>query len=396
MILDRARLKIAAATRHLPKYTCAETIDRSYFTRVSPGAASLCDQSSSDAAKARASLRLQAIDRVRLDVSQGDGSQIHSWPGAGRLEPVEIDRLITRGPAGTGGFGGYLIDIFGNEGTQFDFQNERSDSGRRVFTYGYRVTGEVSHYQIGAGDGWVTTPYDGTFDLNVDSLELLRLTVVTPALPAETGLCEARSTLDYTPIRIGSGEFLLPRQSALRLEARGVPQPGERSEYLVTESASAFTNCREYLADAAPPAVPNPSSPLVLPTGVHVTLRLDAAIDSDIAAMGDPVTATLLNSVHAGATVHGRISRMEQWRGSSSMLIVGIHWDSISLGGDSAPLAALIFGQTFSGPTLGRVGNRPAAPNIPEIFSFPTGAKRYVIPAGYKSQWITVQPQESK
>src|SRR5262249_31748990 len=95
-------------------------------------------------------------------------------------------------------------------------------------------------------------------------------------------------------------------------------------------------------------------------------------------------------------TVHGRISRMELWRGSSRMLIVGIHWSSISLGADSAPFAALIVGETFSRPTAGRGVIMPAPANIPEILVFPTGAKRYVIPAGYKSEGTPRPPQESK
>ncbi len=333
---------------------------------------------------------------MRLEVSQGDGRQIHSWPGAGHLEPVDIDRLITRGPVGTGGFGGYLMDIFGNEGTQFDFRSESSASGHHIFSYGYRVAEEMSHYKIGAGAGWMTTAYDGTFDIDAESLKLLRLSIGTPALPAETGLCAARSTLEYTPIHIGSGEYLLPRQSLLHLEARGVPQGSGRFEYLVTESASTFTNCREYQTESAPPSAPNPKSEPALPVGTRVGLRLDAAIDSDTAAMGDPVTATLLNTIHAGAIAHGRISRVEQWRAPSALLIVGIHWNSISLGNDSAPFAALTVGKMFLGPTAGHMGNRSPPADIPEILLFPTGGKRYVVPAGYKSEWMVTQPSESK
>ena len=35
-ILARARYEIAAAMRRLPKYTCVETIDRSYYVRAAP------------------------------------------------------------------------------------------------------------------------------------------------------------------------------------------------------------------------------------------------------------------------------------------------------------------------------------------------------------------------
>src|ERR1700691_4279180 len=75
--LARARVGIVAALRGLPKYTCVQTIDRSYFTLAVANSA--CDRSSANIEKGHASLRLNATDRVRLNVALGPGIEIHSW-----------------------------------------------------------------------------------------------------------------------------------------------------------------------------------------------------------------------------------------------------------------------------------------------------------------------------
>jgi len=60
----------------------------------------------------------------------------------------------------------------------------RTDAGRQVFTYGYRVAEELSYYKVRTSKGWVITAFDGTFDIGTAALELLGITVGTPALPS--------------------------------------------------------------------------------------------------------------------------------------------------------------------------------------------------------------------
>jgi hypothetical protein len=115
--LVRARAGIAATLRQLSQYTCVQTIRRSYLTHET--APSSCDQAAVDKKKGRNPLRLNVTDRVRLNVALGPGVEIHSWPGADRFETGEIDELVNRGPVATGSFGGYLVDIFDNDGVEF-------------------------------------------------------------------------------------------------------------------------------------------------------------------------------------------------------------------------------------------------------------------------------------
>jgi len=406
--LARARINISATMRRLPRYACVQTIDRSYFTRVTPKDAAIpsCGQASADTKKGDASLRLTVTDRLRLDVAQGDRGEIHSWPGASRFETGEIDELIGRGPAGTGSFGGYLVDIFDNQATQFDFTGERDDAGRRIFAYAYRVAQEKSHYGIRTTDGWVITAYHGTFEIDAASLELLRMTIDAPELPKETGLCEAESALDYSRVRIGDGDFLLPRQSQLHLVNRGT---------IETNNASVFTNCQEYRAESvvhygddagiSGAEAANMKSQMDLPKGLPFSLRLSAEIDSDIAAAGDPVTATVTQPardpkskevlIPVGAVAHGRISRMEHRILPAPSFIIGIAWQSIEIGGVGSPLAAnpapRPVAPASSNHPLG-LQARPMPVGPPDALFFPTGEKRYVIHAGSESRWVTLTP----
>ena len=416
--LTRARLKISATMRRLPKYACLQTIDRSYFTRVTApnSAAPACGQSNGDAKpdpkKARSAVRLDSTDRVRMEVAQGDTSEIHSWPGESHFITGHIDQLVGHGPIASGSFGGYLVDIFDNNGAQFHFLGEKAEAGRRIFEYAYRVPREISHYHVGAdNDGWVVTGYQGTFEIDADSLELLRLKVQTEELPAETHLCKAESALEYARVRIGDGDFLLPRQSDLHLAQRS---PRE------TDSTSVFTGCREFLAesvvsfddDAGTPGASGASaakSPIVLPEGISLPLRLSAAIDSDTAAAGDAVNATVTQPVRspkskailipAGAVAHGRISRMEHRLVPSPSFTFAIAWQTIEINGVASPLTANVDRSAETAPirlprqTLQR---RPAPLAPPDALYFPTDAKRHVVKAGYEMRWMTIAPPQPK
>jgi hypothetical protein len=396
-ILSRARYEIVAAMRRLPKYTCVETIDRSYYVRSTP---LVCDRESAERKTGRASTRLRLTDRVRIEVAQGEGQQMQSWPGADAFAKGEIDQLIDRGPSSTGGFGGYLIDLFENGNARFTFEGAKSEGTRRVYTYGYRVDQDASRYKVRTADGWVVAGYDGDFDIDTGSLQLLRITINTLSLPPETGLCEAASTLEYAAVRIGESDFLLPQVSKMHLEYRGT---------LVTDNISAFSACREYRAQAARVTsdVQRSSQP-VIPEGFRIDAVLDAAIDTDIAARGDEVTATVVGTsepghdpaldsgakvrpMGIGGVIHGRITRMEHAPGA--YFIIAIRWDSITIQGVTAPFGAAERKAIQIPATLGTIeGRKPPPPSELPTWVISTSARRHTIPAGTQIGLIAAGP----
>jgi hypothetical protein len=347
---------------------------------------------------------------MRLDVAQGEKGEINSWPGAGRFDIVNVDKIVNRGPLGTGSFGGYLVDIFDNEGTRYAYLGEKTRDGSHVLEYGYAVTQRDSHYRIQygvpEGDSWWTTAYNGTFEVDPVSLEIGRVTIQTAELPAKTGLCAADSMLDYQRLQIGDGSFLLPRQSRIRLTLRDGRE---------TEGEIGFTDCREYQAQSLvhfdePSATPaataaagaseKPRAPL--PTGLEVELRLTTPFDSDTAAAGDLVSAIVVHAVHAprsteisvpaGSVVHGRLSVMERHFVPLAYIVVAISWESLEIDGESSPFAARLEGGNGSSSVVtslaGTMQKTPIPEGPPNSFVF-VGEKRHATAAGGLSFWVT-------
>lgn len=412
-VLVRAKARIIETMRRLPKYTCVETIDRGYYTPVRPTNASVPSCAEADAEKTKGVTRLGATDRVRLEVAEGDEHEIYSWPGASHFETGHVDEMIERGPIASGAFGGYVIDIFATNGAKFQFVGERTEKSRRVFSYSYSIAQELSRYRVRTDDGWAITAYFGTFDIDPASIELLRIVVNTPELPPATTLCHANSALEVARVRIGDGEFLLPSVSRLHLFSRSMAE---------TESTAVFSSCKEYRAesvlhiegDETPTNSPASASDAIqntLPEGVRLALRLNSAIDSDLAAAGDAVTATLTEPAReprsravlfpAGAVAHGRINRMEHFIAGAPRFVIGIRWESIESAGASSQIAAIVdHSEDLLATAEHRIGSglirRPPPVGPPDALTFATENLRYVIPAKYESQWITVTPAPPK
>jgi hypothetical protein len=407
-VLARARTRIIETMRRLPKYTCVQTIDRGYYTPLHLPNAPVpsCEEATAEKKKGGA-MRLGATDRLRLEVAEGEEREIYSWPGASHFETGHVDEMIDRGPIASGAFGGYVIDIFATEGAKFQFAGEHAEDGRRVFSYSYSIAQELSRYRVRTDDGWAITAYYGTFDIDAASLELLRVAVNTPELPPATSLCRASSALEVAHVRIGDGDFLLPSVSSLHLFNRSSAE---------SESTSVFSGCKEYRAEsvlhiegdeAVSDSHPTAGAAVrnALPEGVRLTLRLNSAIDSDTSAAGDAVTATLTEPARdpqsrailfpAGAVAHGRINRMEHYITASPRFVIGIHWESIDSGGASAPFAAIVdrSGETFASAEH-RIGSglirRPTPIGPPDALTFATENQRYLVPARYEMQWVTV------
>ena len=404
-VLEQAREKIRATMKRIPKYACTQTVERSYFDppRTHHGPA-ICE------AGGEKGLRLSATDRLRLDVAEGKEKEMHSWPGANPFDLAEIDQIVQKGPFGTGSFGGYVLDIFDNEAAHFEYRSQETRDGHLVLVYAYSVAANASHYEIGTYNSWTTTPFSGTFEVNPESLEIERLALQTPVLPAETQLCRAESTLDLHRVRIGDGSFLLPRQSELRLTLRNGQQ---------TSNATTFSDCREFQAHselrfgapAARAAEPAPAAarPQLPAHRYSIDLRVERSIDTEEAAAGDPVTATVVRDVQpfqskevvipAGAVAHGRISRVEHRRVPMESVTVAILFESIEIEGQMLPFAAKQNAPGGSGYVISAQGTLPPQTRSPvgppNSFFFPY-EKRHVIPAGTVSQWVTVFPPVAK
>lgn len=350
-LLRRVQQRVVENVDRLPRYTCRQEVTRAYHEAAGPLPRKRnCDDTLATLRGNTASLgRLMAEDRLRLDVAVSQGEEIHSWAGADRFASRGLSAIVGAGPVGTGDFGSFTISLFVQGSAQFHLEGERTVNGRRLMEYGYRVPRSTSRYTVRAGQGSAVTGYSGLIWVDPKTASLVRLVVRTDELPEASGLCAADSTIDYQQARIGQADFLLPRETRLRMIGL---QGAQWSENVVR-----YSGCREWLAessvrfDESPSTGAEPATPFSepLPPGLAVKAQLDAAIDLTTAAAGDPIRAVVTSPVRdkagrewvpAGAVLEGRLVRVEQRHQPQRLMNVGLRFHLLRSGAERRPFHA--------------------------------------------------------
>src|ERR1022692_426878 len=264
----------------MPDYTCVQTVDRQYFKhpyRQLPP--SSCAQIAAFNKENPLALVLESTDRLRLELKVSHGMEIGAWAGDSQLGSRSIFDLAGGGAYGTGTLGTFFGDIFERGGAIYNYMGETTAGGLKLAAYGYRVPVGSSHYQIKTGSGWTPTGFSGVFWIGADSLDLRRLKVDANELPQETDGCEAETTVEYRKVKVGTGEFLLPLRSSMRVVMTDATE---------TLNTAVYSGCREYHGDATirfeaaavggeVQAAAAPASPL--PAGMSLSLALTSPIE---------------------------------------------------------------------------------------------------------------------
>jgi len=389
--LDQARARLKSLTHNLSRYACIETVERQYFTPA--GETNGCSA---------AAQKIEATDRLRLEVTVSDGREIYSWPGATRFDSRNVEDIIRQGPIGTGSFGTHLLGIFDNPGVEFRFANDHGPQG--FFEYLFHVPVEASRYRVKTGAGWQSLAYDGGFLVDPRSLDLQRLTIRAENAPAETSICELRGEMNYRLVHIGDSDALLPSRAELHITHQNAHE---------TNNITTFADCREYQTESAlifeDTAAPATATVRVtrarvgIPLGLPVVLALTAPIDTDKAAAGDQVAAKVVKTVYrpgtadslipAGAIVHGRITRLEHHILPQPYFLVAISFNRLEAQEAIAPFAARYEGNVDMARELGvNLHGEGRGLGYWDVgtFLFPTSKSHYVVPAGYESKWSTL------
>ena len=396
LLLARIKAKAAENLRRLPNYTCTQTIER---TRRM--------------AKAR---KFEPVDTLRLEVALVSGKELFSWPGAGRFDDRGIGEIVGRGAAiGNGSFATHARSIFLSRYPKFTYVGDATLNGRRAVRYDYRVPQMLSGYQIHIGDNRAFVEYHGSFWVDADTLDLIRLEVRADNPPPNLNLAEATDTMEYHRMRIGDGDFLLPKSSELVM----IDLFGNANR-----NRTQFSACRQYAGesklsfvesspDAAAPVPAAPVKPISLPAGVTIEVRLQTQIQSGRSATGDPVTALIARDVKKngeivaskGAVLTGRITRFEKRKGpQEDYYILGLDFSTIEFGAAQGEFRAKLQDAGLAPNGRGGPGRGQAAVRrqIIDDASLPDDSKTggamvlrgsYVsLPRGHTMLWLTTEP----
>ena len=344
-VFRQVRARVLDDVNHVPRYTCVQTVNRAQFRpqyRVKPAG---CRALIAARRQLNPAGYLIVRDRLRLDVAVVGGAETFSWAGARQFETSHVDDLVKSGATGSGEFISYLISVFGPDTDSISYLGK--------WLFAFNVPLEKSHYRYRTSGPERTTGFHGTFLVDPASAELKRLTVVADEFPTREAACRVEDTMDYHRVKIGNGDFLLPKSATMDvLYNEGIESVNE----------IAYSDCHEYAGestirfddDAAAPAAPKtaaapkaaaPVRPL--PSGLRFRIGLTSPIHSETAAAGDAVTGVVLHEVkdkklgivaRENDVVHGRILQLEQHMDPFPRWVLAILFDSLEHDGVEEPL----------------------------------------------------------
>ncbi len=401
-LLNRIKTRAEQNLKGLPNYTCLQTIERSQ--RSAPA------------------LPFEPVDRIRLEVALIDKQELFAWPGAGNFEEKDISEFVPGGSASTGSFALHAYAIFLSHGPSFSYVGEESRGGSRVIRYDYRVPRAESGYYLRRPLREAEVGYHGSFWVDARTLDLVRLEVIADDIPPDLELTEATDAVEYSRVRIGTGDFLLPSSSELSLADTGGSTSLNRTQ---------FSGCRQFTGEAIlsfgdlPPAQSGNAGSSVrqvtIPPGLNVELELESEIDTLTAAVGDAiqlrVAADVMESSTAifrkGAAVSGRVAVLRRSSSPYPNYSFSLHLSSIDLGGArggfTARLIALgelagytTYNAVWSGVPADRMNRAlllmPPSFQSAEYGAFVVTGSRVVLPKGFRMRWRTeaAQPETAK
>jgi hypothetical protein len=402
-VLQATSERLLDDLQRMPRYTCVQTITRTYYASNQFSQHS-CSKLIAEHDARKKPLPIQSWDRLRLEVALVEGGSVYSWVGAPRFADDTLDKLAGSGPLGSGDFGVFLSVILRH--ATLNFQGERTEDGTRLLEYSYEMPVGKSSYRVKVPNGWAVTGYDGTLLLDPETNDLVQLVVRTNELPSASLACRATSEVTYRRTPIHQRMVLVPHETKLFT----IGTAGNESM-----SETSYANCREYSStikmifgedppstNAAPASNPAPAPVLPLPSGLRFSIRVTTPIDIDKAAAGDPIEAVLTAPMHdknkaviapTGARLHGRLRIVKVWMTSFNPVQIGIQFESIEIEGKSVPLNAIYLPvrPMYFGSSSGmrfRIDNSFNG----GIFFFSV----HIHPKDLDSEWVTVTPGEQK
>ncbi len=411
-LLLRVRNNVTATVEKLPKYMCSLTVDRAQYA-PDPIHPLSCDGLLGQQRKGQYKPRLAETDRLKLDVAIAASDEIYSWVGEDRFDDRDLFLdLVRQGAFQTGGFSIFLASIFRGDAAIFSYDGNTVMDGRTLAEFGFAVPRERSNYRFGNRQQHVITGYYGSFFVDPKTGDLVRLVIRTKELPADTGACEAATTLDYGRVRLHDAEFLLPREAQLDILNTNGSAMRNRTVYsscheFLGESKMNFDEPAAQSATVAPAEASAPSQ-LKLPSALPFKLLFTQPIDTATAAAGDRIKAKLASAIRdassqavlvpEGSDVTARIVRLEHFPVPPSSVKMLVKLETVSVGGSPLPLTATMNLAPLPRADVSLSGLKQRIPlgsldalDDPQIgvFEFPDARMNFVVKRGLESNWTT-------
>jgi hypothetical protein len=217
-LLERVKEHGRATFEHIPDYACLETVDRYRLARS-----------------------IRPTDTLHLEVAVVGGKELFAREGATHFQADDPAAFVTAGMIGSGDFSATPLNLFVHDAGWITAPSEAGRSDRKPLRFEFEVPELAGAYWIQTGGVKATVGVRGTFWVDPQSLDLLRIEQHDVDLPPELHVRDIATTIAYARTRIGSSNPLLPHSA----------------ETIVTDVSSGwqrnaieFSGCREYHSES--------------------------------------------------------------------------------------------------------------------------------------------------
>jgi hypothetical protein len=325
LLISRIKRHTAQELARLPNCSCLQAVQRWYKP---------------------AGGKMRPLDTVRLEVLYEGTRELFASPGARQFTNQHPAAFSSSGMMADGFFALYLKSVLLGGGATYQYRGEANLGGRRQARYDFELPVMLSGFTIHIPEGSGTVGLKGSFWADPESFDVLRLEIQADQIPPNLPISESTTVIHYARTRVGAEDVLLPQSG----EARMVKFTGEESL-----NRTELTHCRSFAAQStvtfdagSSPQAGGPRGPVAAPPeagqpvapGLVVAMRLATAI-TDKAAVGSLIEGTVAANVSyrgkvvvpGGATVTGRIRRLERYEDLGGYFIVGLEFTEIESGG---------------------------------------------------------------
>ena len=387
LLLSKIKRLAKQDLSRIPNFTCFETIERSSRTHESKP--------------------FSSVDVVLVEVAHVGDHELFAWPGASHFENPDLSAMIGSGLVSNGEFVSHARSVFVGDLGIVHYAGVDEVRGRHAARYDYQTSAAFSGYTVhNAGKG-ATVAVKGSFWADSTNFDLLRLTAIATDIPLDLGVRAVSTELDYSRIRIGSSDYLLPEAATVQIALDTGVEQRNRIEFThcrqySTESVLSFADPDLEQARAAASPPPDRIVEVFLPRDLIVTVGLETPIQLAHARIGDAISAVLDSDLKQkgrliapkGAVISGRVRLMQR---EKSGYTVGLEFTDMTLEhGHSRFLAKLVnvdsrYAQSDAAPepTRGSGIHLDLPMALPGVATFFVPDRVTELPKGLRMQWKT-------
>jgi hypothetical protein len=388
LMLSRIRARVRQALDRLPDCTCVETVARYHKT---------------------AGKELKFMDNVVFQVLFSGDKELFASPGDTHWEKTPFS-LVSSGMLGTGLFALHLRSVFLDNQSLIRYHGMEEPGGRSQARFDFSISRMLSGYTITHGSVSAVAGISGSFWADPATYDVRRLEFHAEDLPLELLYADVFTGISYERVRVGETEQLLPQSADLRT----VGIDGEENRNTIE-----FTHCQGFRTESTltfePPAPAEAAAPApkqtttregILPPELRVTVALTSGLDNH-SAVGTLVDGKLVDDVvlkgkilvAAGATVRGRVRRLEHYDGG--YFIVALEFTTIQtptqnlqfyaglLDLDRPEGVATVLTVDRRSSDTAQFRTRISTPDLPGVGTFFVRGPRFLLPPGFKTVWKT-------